>query len=191
MQETHSEEKLIEAARQGKRRAVHTLYERHAPHVLSVVYRIVGDEELARDCAQETWMRAIRALPSFRGEARLSTWLHRVAVNTAIQARRREGRHAVSEVTFSEEIAQPNGSGDVLLAQNLRRALAGIPDRMREVLILHDVDGYTHEQIGEILGVAAGTSKSQLFKARARMRELLSGIGLSEYVANQREGVQA
>ena len=79
-----TEAELIEKACGGESWAVRKLYDRYAPHVLAVVYRIAGDEEVARDYAQEAWVRAIRALPSFRGEARFSTWLHRVAVNTAL-----------------------------------------------------------------------------------------------------------
>ena len=159
--------------------------------MLTVVYRIASDEEVARDYAEEAWVRTIRALPSFRGEARFSTWLHRVAVNTALQAMEREERREKRERPIPESLAEPVGSRDVLLERSLEEALSKVPGRMREVLILHDVEGHTHEQIGELLGITIGTSKSQLFKARARMRELLSPNGFGEYMIEQREGVEA
>jgi RNA polymerase sigma-70 factor (ECF subfamily) len=115
------ESDYIKRARNGDGDAVRELYNRYAPRVYAVVRRLAGDDALAEDWAQEAWVRAIRALPSFRGDSRFSTWLH----------------------------------------------------RMRQVLVLHDVEGYTHEEIATFLGVTAGTSKSQLFKARARMRKLL------------------
>ncbi len=132
----------------------------------AVVRRIAGDDDLAQDYAQEAWIRAIRALPTFRGDARFSTWLHRIAVNSALQAvRRAESRHKrEAPMPESPAVAQP--SRDALLSQRLEWALDLLPERMRKVLILHDVEGYTHDEIGELLGTAAGTSKSQLFKAR-------------------------
>lgn len=169
-----SESELLERASAGEAEAIRVLYRRYAPRVYAVVRRILGDEDLAQDSAQEAWVRAIRALPSFRGEARFSTWIHRIAVNAALQLlrrhetlRRREGEG------LPEEAPLPPPPGDVLLEARLEQALACLPPGMRQVLILHDVEGYTHEEIAELLGVTPGTSKSQLFKARARMRQLL------------------
>ncbi len=122
-------------------------------------------------------MRAIRALPTFRGEARFGTWLHRIAVNAALQAIRKEKSRTQREAPMPEDIGVAPDLGDPLLARKLEAALDELPPGMREVLILHDVEGYTHAEVGEALGVTAGTSKSQLFKARARMRRLLGGCG--------------
>lgn len=140
-----------------------------------MVRRIAGDDDLAKDYAQEAWIRAIRALPSFRGDARFSTWLHRIAVNAALQAVRKEKNRKKREVPLPEVVAVPPGMGDTLMARKLEAAMANLPDGMRKVLILHDVEGYTHEEIGKALGVTSGTSKSQLFKARAKMRLMLKG----------------
>ena len=137
--------------------------------------RIAGEDDLAHDYAQETWIRALRALPSFRGEARFSTWLHRIAVNTALQAVRKAKTTRMREVPLPEVVAVGPRVGDVLLEQKLEQALDKLPEGMRKVLILHDVEGYTHEEIGTALGVTSGTSKSQLFKARAKMRRMLRG----------------
>lgn len=171
-----SETQLIQRACEGDGRAVKALYERYAPRVYAVVRRIAGEDELARDYAQEAWIRAIRALPTFRGDARFSTWLHRIAVNAALQASRRVETRRRYEGPVPDEVPTAPVSGDALLQQRLEAALDRLPDGMRQVLILHDVEGYTHEEIGEAMGVTAGTSKSQLFKARAKMRELLQGV---------------
>lgn len=168
------EAQLIRQASQGDGRAVRALYDRYAPRVYAVVRRIAGDDDLAQDYAQEAWIRAIRALPTFRGDARFSTWLHRIAVNSALQAVRKAKTRNKREVQPPEVIAVPPQVGDALLARQLETALDRLPDGMRKVLILHDVEGFTHEEIGGSLGVTAGTSKSQLFKARAKMREFLS-----------------
>ncbi len=172
-----SEAQLIRRAGDGDARAVRALYERYAPRVYAVVRRIAGDDDLAQDYAQEAWIRAIRALPTFRGDARFSTWLHRIAVNAALQALRRTDTRAKREAPMPETVPVGPTRGDALLQTRLEEALDRLPDGMRQVLILHDVEGYTHEEIGDVLGVASGTSKSQLFKARARMRSLLGPIG--------------
>ncbi|MBT8337251.1 MAG: RNA polymerase sigma factor [Gemmatimonadetes bacterium] len=171
-----SEAQLIRRAGDGDSRAVRALYERYAPRVYAVVRRIAGDDDLAQDYAQEAWIRAIRALPTFRGDARFSTWLHRIAVNAALQALRRADTRKRREAPMPEAVPVAPSNRDALLQGRLEEALDRLPNGMRQVLILHDVEGYTHEEIGEVLGVASGTSKSQLFKARAKMRTLLGSI---------------
>lgn len=174
-----SDEKLIERARRGEESAIRMLYERHSARVYAVVRRLAGDDSLAEDWAQETWVQAIRSLPSFRGDAQFSTWLHRVAVNCALQGLRRRSRRERREEAIRPALQLTTGAGQgerLVLRHRLERALRQLPERMRQVLILHDVEGYTHQEIGEALGVAPGTSKSQLFKARARMRELLQPV---------------
>ncbi|HSR41572.1 MAG TPA: sigma-70 family RNA polymerase sigma factor [Longimicrobiales bacterium] len=168
-----SEAQLIRRACDGDGSAVRELYDRYAPRVFAVVRRIAADEDTAQDYAQEAWIRAIRALPTFRGDARFSTWLHRIAVNAALQAVRKKSTREKRRVPMPETLPVEPSHGDALLADRLEEALALLPDGMRQVLILHDVEGYTHEEIGELLGVATGTSKSQLFKARGKMREIL------------------
>ncbi|RMH14743.1 MAG: sigma-70 family RNA polymerase sigma factor [Gemmatimonadetes bacterium] len=174
-----SEAQLIRKASAGDGRAIRALYERYAPRVFAVVRRIAGDDDLAQDYAQEAWIRAIRALPTFRGDARFSTWLHRIAVNAALQALRKAETRQKREAPMPEGVSVGPAPGDALLGQRLEGALDRLPDRMRTVLILHDVEGYTHEEIGELLGVAPGTSKSQLFKARAKMRDMLRTVWTS------------
>lgn len=171
-----TESQLIRQATDGDARAIRALYERYAPRVFAVVRRIAGDDEAAQDCAQEAWIRAVRALPSFRGDARFSTWLHRIAVNSALQAIRRSETRRKREAPFPAQVPVGPRGGDTLLQRKLERAMDALPEGMRQVLILHDVEGYTHEEIGDALGVAPGTSKSQLFKARSKMREMLSSL---------------
>jgi RNA polymerase sigma-70 factor (ECF subfamily) len=165
---------LVQLARKGDGGAIRTLYDRHARRVFAVVRRVSGDDALAEDWAQEAWLRVIRALPTFRGESQFSTWLHRIAVNSALHGRRSRERKAGRETGMDDSYAARPTGGDALLKLKLERAMERLPDGMRRVLVLHDVEGYTHEEIGEMLGVNPGTCKSQLFKARAKMRNLLS-----------------
>ena len=148
---------LIEQAKRGDGGAVRALYQRHARRVYAVVRRLAGDDTLAEDWAQDAWLRAIRALPTFRGDSAFTTWLHRIEEQSAS--------------------VRPQGENAVLRVK-LERAMEKLPEGMRRVLVLHDVEGYTHEEIAEMLGVNPGTCKSQLFKARARMRSLLSPSSL-------------
>lgn len=173
---TTPEHRLIRLASDGDATAIRALYDRYAPRVYAVVRRIAGDDDLAQDYAQEAWIRAIRALPSFRGDSRFSTWLHRIAVNAALQALRKADTRKKREGPVPDEIPVAPRYRDSLLQQRLERALDGLPQGMRRVLILHDVEGYTHEEIGDVLGVTAGTSKSQLSKARAKMRVMLADL---------------
>jgi RNA polymerase sigma-70 factor, ECF subfamily len=169
---------LIERAKSGDGAAVRALYERHAARVFTVVRRLAGhDEQLAEDWAQEAWVRVFRALPTFRGESRFSTWLHRVAVNSALHGRRSRERKTGRDAPMLEGTVQVRAAAETtVLKLRLERAMERLPEGMRRVLVLHDVEGYTHEEIGEMLGVTSGTCKSQLFKARGRMRRLLTPV---------------
>ncbi|MEQ9569228.1 MAG: sigma-70 family RNA polymerase sigma factor, partial [Longimicrobiales bacterium] len=122
-----SEAQLIRRAGDGDARAVRALYERYAPRVYAVVRRIAGDDDLAQDYAQEAWIRAIRALPTFRGDARFSTWLHRIAVNAALQALRRNDTRAKREAPMPETVPVGPAAGDALLQDRLEEALERLP----------------------------------------------------------------
>ncbi len=171
---------LLESARAGDLRAMETLYEQHASRVFSVVRRLVGDDHLAEDVSQDAWIRAFEKLGSFRGEAAFGTWMHRLAVNTALNRLRRRGRRPQVESSVEKRVS--TGPDERVLNQRvLAQALDRLPEGYRRVLVLHDVEGMTHQEIAELLGIAVGTSKSQLHKARARMRELLTpGDGRTE-----------
>ncbi|TVP74913.1 MAG: sigma-70 family RNA polymerase sigma factor [Gemmatimonadales bacterium] len=168
-----TDEILIQRASRGEPGAARQLYRRHAGRVHAVVRRVTGDEEAAGDCCQETWIRIFDNLESFRGEASFGSWAHRIAVNTTLDWLRREGPRRSREGPLSETLASGPRRGDALLAARLERALDRVPLRQRTVLVLHDVEGWTHREIAEALGIEPGTSKSQLHRARARMRELL------------------
>lgn len=167
------ERECIERARNGDPAAMRELYERHAPRVFAVVRSLAGDDALAEDWAQEAWVRAFRALPAFRADAQFSTWLHRIAVNSALQGRRWRQRRTSGDVQLTEALTAHTRADTTGLRIDLQRALDRLPAGMRQVIVLHSVHGFTHEEIGSSLGISVGTSKSQLFRARARLRELL------------------
>ncbi len=149
------------------------LYDRHAPRVYAVVRRMAPEESLADDWAQETWVRAFRALPTFRGDSAFGTWVLRIAINSALHEARRIRRRWNGEVSLDPATAGVERASEPVLRTRLERALAELPEGMRRILVLHDVEGYDHEEIATILGNRASTCRSQLFKARAKMRELL------------------
>ncbi|HSH46889.1 MAG TPA: sigma-70 family RNA polymerase sigma factor [Longimicrobiales bacterium] len=178
---------LLRRARAGEESAMHALYQRYAPRVYAVVRRFASDDAQAEDWAQEAWIRAFRALPTFRGDSSFATWLHRVAVNSALQGKRKRGRRDRRETGLSPVLdGRPPEPTELRIS--LERALERLPEGMRRILVLHDVEGFTHEEIGEMLGIAAGTSKSQLSKARAKMRMFLrpsgKNAGAGAYVAS-------
>jgi RNA polymerase sigma-70 factor, ECF subfamily len=165
-----NEADCIRRAQAGDAAATRELYRRYAPRVHAVVRRLAGDDALAEDWAQEAWVRVFRALPGFRGDARFSTWLHRIAVNSALHGRRWRERRVSREVEMPVTTEHSGRPDRVMMRISLERALDALPPGMRQIIVLHDVEGYTHDEIGELLGIAPGTSKSQLFKARARLR---------------------
>lgn len=180
-----TEADLIKAACAGDRSAMSALYEQHAGRVYSVVRRLVGDDDLADDVSQDAWVRAFEKLHLFRGDAAFGTWMHRLAVNSALNRLRRKSRRTEIE-NAAETKTVTGGADDVVLNQRvLALAMDKLPDGYRKVLVLHDVEGLKHEEIAERLGIAAGTSKSQLHKARARMRQFLSpGLQAGEANSN-------
>jgi RNA polymerase sigma-70 factor, ECF subfamily len=164
---------LVAAAKRGDPDAMRALYDRHAPRVYAVIRRIAPEESLADDWAQETWVKTFRALPSFRGDSAFGTWVLRIAINSALHEARRIRRRWAGEVTLDPSTVGVERPTEPILRARLERALAELPDGMRRILVLHDVEGYDHEEIATILGNRASTCRSQLFKARAKMRELL------------------
>lgn len=169
-----SDAQLIAAAREGDRRAMEALYTAHCGRVYSVVRRMVGDDHLAEDVSQDAWVRAFEKLHLFRGESSFGTWMHRLAVNSALNRLRRQSKRPTVESAAEPRPTPPPTDETVLNQKVLTQALDRLSPGYRTVLVLHDVEGLTHEEIAERTGVAVGTSKSQLHKARARMREMLS-----------------
>lgn len=158
----------------GDRVAARTLYDRHARRVHRIVLRICGDEELACDLVQDVFVRAFRQLAGFRGDAAFTTWLHRIAVTTALNQMRKVKRiRAHEEVLGDDDHAAPQREADPDLKTRLHAAIDALPEGLRMTVLLHDLEGYTHGEIGTMLGVAEGTSKARLFEARQRLRAAL------------------
>jgi RNA polymerase sigma-70 factor, ECF subfamily len=162
----------IAAATSGDHRASAALYDRYAPRLRRSVARWTEDADAAEDVCQEAWLRAYRALPGFRGEADFGTWIHTIARNLAFGRGRVNGRR--QELLAGNPPPTATRPQPVELRVDLERAVAALPDGMRKILILHDVEGWKHAEIAEALGIAEGTSKSQLFKARAQLRRSLT-----------------
>ena len=169
---------IIRRAIDGDEGALRALWTRHAPHIDIVVRRLVGgDSDLAADIAQEVWIQIFRALPSYRGDSQFSTWAHRIAVNRTLNALRKTRRLANLETEVTEDSASFEPDTDrSFIAQSIDQAAAKLSPGARAVFVLHDVEGYTHEEIAVELGITAGGSKSQLFKARAKLRKLLAHL---------------
>lgn len=168
---------LIQRAIDGDERALRSLWTQHAPHIDAVVRRLVGDADAAADIAQDVWIQIFRALPTYRGDSLFGTWAHRIAVNRTLNALRRVRRLARIEVDIEDDSATVGHEGErMLLAGSIEDAAARLSPGARTVFMLHDVEGYTHEEIAEELGITPGGSKSQLFKARAKLRRLLAHV---------------
>lgn len=171
---------LVERARGGDPRAERELYDGHVDRVYRLAYGMVRDAEVARDLAQRTFVRAFDRLDEFRGDAAFSTWLHTIATSLALdRARKLDRREALAEDVATSALSEPDpprGVGDPLLRQAVRREVEALDPESRALLLLFDVEGYGHEEIGEILGITAGASRVRLHRIRARLRERLSPL---------------
>ncbi|MFH2006604.1 MAG: RNA polymerase sigma factor [bacterium] len=174
-----AEDPLVEACRQGDRAAMGRLYQQHIGRVYSVVCRMVGYQD-AEEVVQEAFIKIFKGISRFRGDSSASTWIYRLAVNSSLTFLSRRKRHSdrMRAAGQLQDVADtPPVSGGALDRIHLERAIAQLPSGYRAVLVLHDVEGLSHEEIASIMGWHRGTSKSQLHKARARMRRLLVGEG--------------
>ena len=161
-------------AMKGDERAMRQLWLRHSPHIDAVVRRLCGDHDIAADIAQEVWIQIFRALPGYRGESQFGTWAHRIAVNRTLNALRKVKRLAKIETDIDEETGIIDGDTDrTFLAESIEKAMTQLSPGARMVFVLHDVEGYRHEEIANLLGLAVGTSKSQLHRARMALRRHL------------------
>jgi RNA polymerase sigma-70 factor (ECF subfamily) len=168
---------LVRAAGLGDSRAFETLYRRHSRRVFAVVWRLSGGHVArAEDLVQEAFIRAWQALPAFRFESAFSTWLHRLAVNTALMELRSRagGEDRETDDAALATVASHDTAGQRMREQiDLERAVATLPERARAVLVLHDIEGWKHEEIAAELGMAVGSSKAQLHRARGLLRARL------------------
>lgn len=164
---------LVSRAKDGDVGAFEALYRQTIGHVHAVCVRLTGDPAWAEELCQEAYVRAWQKLGAFAERSTFSTWLHRLAVNLALDARRAALRRGLGEHTTCD-MELPAATRDPARSMDLERAIAKLPTGARVVYVLHDVEGYTHQEIGEMTGVAAGTSKAQLHRARRLLRKALS-----------------
>ena len=167
---------LVSRSQAGDFEAFETIYRQHAARLYTLACRMAGSPEDGEDLLQEIFLQAYRKLGSFKGDSALGTWLYRLALNHCLDYVR--SRHAkmskLTETLDAETSHPPVARRDTPIAKlDLERALDRLPDGCREAFVLHDVEGFDHNEVGRLLGIAEGTSKSQVFKARAKLRALL------------------
>jgi RNA polymerase sigma-70 factor (ECF subfamily) len=172
------EHRLIERVLAGDVAAERALYEAHVDRVFRLAFRMSGREDLAQDFTQDAFIRAFERLHEFRGDAAFSTWLHTIAVSVTLNGMRRVKTQRERETELDGMVAELPGAGRREAEPDLKRRMAAaidaLPEGYRTVFLMHDVEGYTHEEIGAALGVQPGTSKAQLSRARAKLRETLA-----------------
>jgi len=189
------ESEAIERAKSGDGQCFEALYTMHKRRVYSLCLRMTGNTAEAEDLTQEAFLQLYRKIATFRGESAFSTWLHRLAVNVVLMHLRKKGLPEVSlqETLEPAEEDGPKkdfGSQDQVLAGsidrvNLERAIESLPPGYRIIFVLHDIEGYEHNEIAEMMGCSIGNSKSQLHKARMKLRDLLK-ITRAERAASKR-----
>jgi RNA polymerase sigma-70 factor, ECF subfamily len=178
-----SEAEAIERAKRGDAEAFRVLYDKHKRRVYSLCLRMTANTAEAEDLAQEAFLQLYRKIGTFRGESAFSTWLHRLAVNVVLMHLRKKSLPVVSleESTQTQEEDSPKkdfGAEDISLAGSidrlqLQRAVNDLPPGYKTIFVLHDVEGYEHNEIANLVGCSVGNSKSQLHKARLKLRDLL------------------
>lgn len=164
---------LVRQAQAGDRGAFEQLYREHVGRVYALCLRLSADATTAEELTQETFVKAWRKLSAFRGDSAFSSWLYRIAANTAFQSKRSENRRHARIVTADNLERVDGRAGEVSVNIDLERAIRALPPGARSVFILHDIEGYAHEDIAGMTGVAVGTSKAQLHRARRLLREAL------------------
>lgn len=174
-----NEAQLVERARNGDQQAFRQLYDAHVDRVFRLCFRMAGREDLARDFAQETFIRAYERLDQFRGDAALGTWLHAIATSVSLNGLRKVRRGRGREEPLETASFAPRNDGrppDPYVRERVRQAVDSLPEIYRSVFVLYDVQGFSHGEIAEILDVAEGTSKARLSRARSRLREALADV---------------
>ena len=166
---------VVRRAQQGDVHAFETVYRAHSAVIHALCRRMIGNEREARDLVQDVFVRAWEKLESFRGQSTLATWLHRLAVNVVLQHLRtakRDGLRLIDDVDDASFAARSPSTGvDVRI--DMDWALAQLPAGARTVFVLHDVHGYSHDEIAQMTGIAAGTARAQLWRARRALTRLL------------------
>lgn len=170
---------LVEECRKGDTRAMQKIYLGYRSSVFNVAYRFAGNHASAEDLLQEVFLKVFRSIRSLRAPEAFNSWVYRIAINTCMSFVRKRAK--VREVMYYDGADGHEGSvqGDAT-RHDLERAITTLPPKQRSVFLLHDLEGFTHSEIASIMGWSTGTSKSQLFKARMRMRNYLTGDTGSE-----------
>ncbi|MBA3344514.1 MAG: RNA polymerase sigma factor [Gemmatimonadales bacterium] len=171
-----NDRELIGRVLAGDPSAERALYDAHVDRVFRLVYRMAGDLDRAQDYVQETFIRGFDRLGDFRGESALSTWLCSIAISITLNGLRKVRRFNERETELDDglQAGSPVREADPDLKVRLSRAIEALPEGYRTVFVMHDVEGYTHQEIADTLGVQPGTSKAQLSRARARLRAALA-----------------
>jgi RNA polymerase sigma-70 factor (ECF subfamily) len=193
-----TETEIIRLAQQGNPAAFEHLYQQHSRRVYALCLRMSGNPAEAEDLAQEAFLQLFRKIGSFRGESSFSTWLHRITFNIALMRFRKKKPGEISLEAFDgeDEAGRPRkqiGGVDLNLSGliervGLRRAIDQLPAGYKKMFVLHDVEGYAHIEIAKILGCSIGNSKSQLHKARMRLRQLLQEQAGAAGTRGEQEG---
>jgi RNA polymerase sigma-70 factor (ECF subfamily) len=167
---------LITRVVAGDAAAERELYETYVDRIYRLTFRLAGDDELARDFTQATFIRAFEKIGSFRGDSSLSTWLHSIGLSVALNGLRKTKRQKNREAPMEEgmTIGATPVEAEPDLKERMARAIDSLSDKYRTVFVMHDVEGYTHEEISETMHIPIGTSKSHLFHARAKLRAALA-----------------
>src|SRR5437879_11060066 len=162
--------------RAGDGAAERVLYNAHVDRVYRLAYRLAGDDALAREFTQDTFVRAFERLATFRGEAKLSTWLHAIATTVVLNGLRKVKRfhRRETELDDAATVAATPRRAEPDLKRRLAQAIDALPEGYRAVFLLHDVEGYRHDEIGASLGIETGASKAQLSRAGAKLRGALA-----------------
>ena len=166
---------LVARAQAGDQTAFRDLYRQHAGRVYALCLRLTGDGRDAEERTQDVFVRLWDKLGSFRGDSAFSSWLHRLAVNVVLNERRTTSRREqrVMPAEDPDTVVGAQHAAPLHLGIDLERAIAELPDGAREVFVLYDIEGYAHGEIAQLVGIAEGTSKAQLFRARRLLREKL------------------
>ena len=167
---------LIERARRGDSSAIRALYDSHVDRVYRLTFRMTGLAETARELTQDTFVRAFAGIEGFRADSAFSTWLHSIAVSLTLNELKRRKRDRARKAPLDDAMAMAESAprSDPLLREKLMEAVNELPEGCRTVFMMHDAEGYTHQEIAAMLGVAEGTSKAQLNRARGKLRAALS-----------------
>jgi len=171
-----SETQLVARVIDGDPAAQREMYESHVDRVYRLAFRLAGEDELARDFTQLTFIRAFERIGDFRGESSLATWLHTIGVSIALNGLRKvkTARNREAPIEAAASVGTYDREAEPDLKVRLQEAIDDLSEKYRTVFLMHDVEGFTHEEIASALGIPVGTSKTRLFQGRAKLREALA-----------------